>query len=84
MIEVVSIEEGVKPMSSQRHVDLSSMPAVDERLEYVSPGVTEVKLENPVSGDLFEAARLAFFGAKMVAVGAGLFPTSFKSRNDPS
>jgi hypothetical protein len=71
-------------MSTQRHIDLGSMPSDDPRLERVSPSTIEVQLENPRTEDLFEAARQAFFGAKMVTVGARLFSTPLKPRHDPS
>jgi len=62
-------------MSTQRQIDGSSMSANDRRFEQVSPSGTEVKFGNPVNGDLFEAARQAFFGTKHVTAEPSLFPT---------
>jgi hypothetical protein len=62
-------------MSTQSHIDVKSMSADDQRFEYVSPSGTEVKLENPVTVDLFEAAHQAFFGTKNVTVAPSWPPT---------
>jgi hypothetical protein len=49
-------------MPALPHIDPRSMSAEDQQFENVSPNGAEMKVEDPMTEDLFETARKAFFG----------------------
>jgi len=55
------------------------LASVDLRLGNVSPGII-VKIQNPMTEDLFEAARKAFFGTGDSEPGALLLPATPKAK----